>query len=259
MYILKNIIRLFLIALFVQVIQIKQLNAEIIFIQENSLEDLWNKYNIIVGTDDRNRHVDEASSVKYRIIGSTNDEINDLITSDWRFKNLTYQLYYDNQAVMATDLYILAIFIKDISETVTLERFQKGVQGFHYSTQQICDWLNDSSTDLSSNNLHNYFIEDGVIKQLDNKFISTGKFEHVLGVAYNPKRKMSSIVMHESFHILWDEDKSVRNYYVNLWNSYNIDEKNTIISGLKGYSLENEEQLVEEWAVREMEKFVTNQ
>jgi hypothetical protein len=94
---------------------------------------------------------------------------------------------------------------------------------------------------------------DGVIDSIDGKIVSTSKVRHILGVASRKKRSMKSVAAHERLHVIWDEDEALRKDYFDQWNKLNDIEKNKIISNLKGYFLEKEDQLIEEWAVRDME------
>jgi hypothetical protein len=223
--------------------------AEIVYDNNSHIIELWNKYY---------NQQDKApiSTKNYRVIGNANEEINNLIKDNWDYKSVTYELFFDNQVDLANTIYNLAIFAKDITDKITIERFQKGVQGFHYHINQICDWLNNSP-ELASNNdtiLFQYLLEDNAIKVEDEVIVPTGTINHVLGIAYNPKRKMDSIAKHEQIHILWDEDPAIKDKYTDLWSKLTASEKEEVIGKLKGYSTENESQLIEEWAVREIEK-----
>jgi hypothetical protein len=244
---ITNNIKILIVILFAIIIILgskKNSYAEIVIYTDNSIEDLWHKY--------INKEAYETNNLDFIVIGDINNEINDLINYDWKYKNLTYQLYYDNQLELANDIYYLAIFVNDITQDVSLARFQKGVQGFHYGINQICDWLN--SLESRNNNLYSYLLKGNVIKDENGKIVPTGKFNHILGVAYNKKREMMSIVKHEIIHILWDENKAIRDYYILKWNKSSEQDKENIINSLKGYSKENTDQIIEEWAVREIEK-----
>ncbi|MDR1111610.1 MAG: hypothetical protein LBP92_13195 [Deltaproteobacteria bacterium] len=196
-----------------------------------------------------------------RIIGTPNNEIEILYNDLWKYKHITYELYYDNKISLANDIYSLAIFSNDITEEVSLERFEKGVQGFHYDLSQVCDWINNNNDILNSpkkRQLFFYLLIDGIITYMDNMAVSTGKVKHVLGVAPGNKRSMESAVQHERLHVAWDEDGEFRKGYTEKWNGLTDGEKDEIVKSLRGYSREKESQLIEEWAVRSMELNIGN-
>ena len=226
------------------------IRADIIDEKEDIIENLWNKYLHQAQTNNK-----QKTAKIYRVIGEENDEINKLIAYEWQYENITYQLFYDNQASLGDDIYYLAIFTKDITNEMTIERFRKGVQGYHYGIDQVCEWANSYKINENiENQLIKRLIEDNILISKEETYESTGKVKHILGVAYTGKRPMKSILQHEIIHILWDEDPSIQIKYTEIWNKMSDEEKNQVVNNLKGYSREKESQLIEEWAVKEIEK-----
>jgi hypothetical protein len=58
--------------------------------------------------------------------------------------------------------------------------------------------------------------------------------------------------------VIWDEDIALKNEYLAKWSQLSSQDKENAVNSLKGYSMEKESQLIEEWAVREMEKNLSN-
>jgi hypothetical protein len=203
-------------------------------------------------------HDSDTNGVTYyrRIVGTPNNEILNLYNDNWDYKVITYELYYDDRKNLADDIYSLAIFTKDITADVSLDRFEKGVQGFHYDINQVCDWIN-SRKDILVTPLERqfffYLLIDDIVKYVDNVATPTGKVKHVLGIAPGSRRSMESAVQHERIHVIWDEDIVLRSEYSNKWKNLTANEKSEVVNNLKGYSSENENQLIEEWAVRLIE------
>ncbi|MDR1084622.1 MAG: hypothetical protein LBP22_07100 [Deltaproteobacteria bacterium] len=222
-----------------------------------SLQDkfsvLWDKYADRLDQDD--------PKYPHRIFYDSNDEIDALVNSAWKYKNRTYELYYNDTVKLARHIYNIAIFTNDITKEVSLERFEKGIQGFHYSIDQICSWINSKSIDIFTYDelqLVLYLIADGIIVLKDGKFISAGKVNHILGVAPGKKRSMKTVSSHERLHVIWDEDADLKNEYTQKWRALSQADKDKVVSSLKGYSLSKEEQLIEEWFVRELENSYFN-
>ncbi|MDR1872460.1 MAG: hypothetical protein LBS60_11180 [Deltaproteobacteria bacterium] len=223
-------------------------------ILQNKLDKIWKTFET---------KVNPPSNQKYphRVIGLANEEINDFIKSEWNYKAVTYELYYENSSVLARQIYQLAIFTKDIDKTITIEKLEKGLQGYHYGLDQVTDWLNNSKLELYSREELEfllYLLIDNVVKYEDGHFSSTGKARHILGVAPGSKRSMKSVVAHERLHVIWDEEPAVKKEYLDKWSQLTPEEKDEVAKTLKSYSKEKESQLIEEWAVREMEKKLSN-
>jgi hypothetical protein len=199
-----------------------------------------------------------SGNVNYyrRIIGEPTKEIYDLFHDKWEYKSITYELFYDNRVSLAAEIYDLAIFTKDITSDMPLERFEKGVQGFHYSVTQVCDWINNNKQiflNPPQRQLFFYLLVDGIIQYANNKAVPTGNVKHILGVSPGNRRSMESAARHERFHVIWDENSNIRTEYTQKWQNMTPEEHDEIAESLRGYSLENESQLLEEWAVRSLE------
>jgi hypothetical protein len=214
------------------------------------LSDIWDSYS--------NSAVNKNANKNYifRIYGILNNDMEELIKSSWQYKDITYELYYDSMTKLAHQIYDIAIFSNDLSKDVSMERFEKGVQGFHYSIDQICSFLNSQQIDSYSYNELQfilYLINDEVVNFSGGVFVPSGKVKHILGVAPGKKRTMKVVSYHERLHVIWDEDAKLKNEYQEKWKNLTAEEKDSVIKSLKGYSLDKEDQLVEEWFVRQLE------
>lgn len=186
------------------------------------------------------------------------EENTDLFTSNWKYRNTTYEIFFASKQKLGRTVYDLAIFTGDIPVSTSLERVEAGVEGFHYSIDQICSWLNsvfyktnktpaqDTFTFIS------YLLQDEVV-QLKNGVFVPSKMKHVLAAAQGRKRSLEQNLKHERLHVYWDEDTAFKETAQQKWNNLSQDEKNTLQEKLKQYS-NNEEVRLEEWAVREAEK-----
>lgn len=177
---------------------------------------------------------------------------------NWRFRRASYEMLFTKADSMCPIIYGLAIYSKDIRPDVPLSRFSAGVQGFHYAIGQVTDWLNAVNLgtfkryEESESFLERRLLDDGVIRIDNGKYSATGSVRHIVGAAPGKKRTLLNNLTHERFHIIWDEDDSFRATWLSRWHAMSEGEKGCILQSFekKGYAVESEEGIAEEWAVR---------
>jgi hypothetical protein len=178
----------------------------------------------------------------------------------WPWRQYGYELYFASSAELARSIYGLALETGDVAADMTLERFERGAQGFHYSLDQICRWAENLLSGRTSprtgeeRRLLDRLLLEGVLICRERKVVPGGAIHHVLGAAKGKKRSLADNLAHERLHVLWDEDKTFRNAGLSRWQALDGEEKQAVRASLPGYSPENEAQFVEEWTVREAEK-----
>lgn len=181
-----------------------------------------------------------------------------LYTSAWKFRSNTYEVFFDDKQKLGRTVYDLAIFTGDIPENTSLERVEKGVEGFHYNIDQICAWLNNvfyakqKTPSQDTFTFITYLLQDNVVKLVNGVFVP-GKFKHVLAVAEGRKRSLEQNLRHERLHVYWDEEPAFKKIAQEKWNALSQKEKDKFNKELKNYA-KNEELRLEEWAVREAEQ-----
>lgn len=179
--------------------------------------------------------------------------------SGWTYRQVTYEIYYDSSAALARSIYSIALLQEDVSSEMTLERFEKGVQGFHYSMEQIMEWARMVIADRSlvrTNSeqlMLDWLLADGIIAIKDGKAVDTGRVRHVLGAAPGKKRGFLLNLRHERLHAYWDENPDFSARAHAAWAKLDVAGREEVYAKLKGYSRENEAQIIEEWAVFEAE------
>ena len=156
-------------------------------------------------------------------------------------------------------IYGLALFTGDLDKSVTLDRFKKGAQGFHYSVEQISQWANSCLSNANpfytqaEKTFFEYLKRDGVICKQGAQYYPCGQIKHVLGAAQGLKRDFKANLNHECVHVVWDQKAEFRNYWQKKWGLLSEEEKKQVYGKLKGYNPENTLQIIEEWAVYENE------
>ena len=193
-----------------------------------------------------------------RVIGKKTKEIQEAIDSNWEYRAKTYELYFESQTVLAESVYSLAKFTKDISSDVPLSKVKKGVSAFHYSAEQICDYIaaverNELTISAEERKLVSYLIKDGVVVLVNGK-CEAPYIQDVVGVSSSKKRSLKSNLTHERLHIYWDKDQSLRSDYTERWESLNKAQQDDIKKKLKQYDVSNTDQIIEEWAIYDKEK-----
>jgi len=193
------------------------------------------------------------------MLGSQNEIRNNLFVQSWPYRTQTYEIFYASQIELAEMIYGPALFIGDLDKSVTLDRFKKGGQGFHYSVEQLTEWANFC---LSKTNpfytpaektFFEYLQRDGVICKRGSQYYPCGQIKHILGAAQSTKRDFKVNLNHERLHVVWDQKTEFRNYWQNKWVLLSEEEKKQVYGRLKGYNPANTLQIIEEWAVYENE------
>lgn len=185
--------------------------------------------------------------------------------SGWKYRASSYELYFASSASLARSVYGLAIQSGDVDATMPLERFEKGVRGFHYSAQQVCGWINAVFAERmpvytdEEHRLIFWLLKDGVVHVVDGRAIPGTSIRHVLGAAPGTKRGFEPTLIHERLHVLWDEDPSFATEFKAKWDGLSTEEKQAARQGLAAYSQSNEAQLIEEWAVKQAESMPPEQ
>lgn len=219
------------------------------------LEDLWHKYSLQVEKDSQKQQKTPPGKIVGVEIGKGASSFYHM----WKFRSHTYEIHYDDPVDLARSIYTLALHAKDISSDLPKEKFYNGVLGFHYTVDQVCDWINNSLKNNKSifdeeNILIGMLLCDKVLNIDHGKFVPTGKIKHVLGAAPGKKRTFEYNIRHERLHVVWDESLEFKNNAINTWSNMTDKEKDRVRKELKNYDQTNEQQLVEEWAVKQAEK-----
>jgi hypothetical protein len=179
--------------------------------------------------------------------------------SAWKYRAVTYELYFASSTVLARSVYGLAIQSGDVDKVMPLDRFEKGVRGFHYSVAQVCAWIDVVFTDDRAvhtdeeRQLIRWLLDDGVVRIIEGKAVPGKTVNHILGAAPGKKRGFETILRHERLHVLWDEDAAFSGEYRRKWNAMSTGEKQKVQKSLSAYSKNNEAQLMEEWAISQAE------
>jgi hypothetical protein len=179
--------------------------------------------------------------------------------SAWKYRARTYELYFASSPVLARSVYGLSIQSGDVDKTMPLNRFEKGVRGFHYSVAQVCAWIDAVLADIRAVHtdeerlLMRWLLNDGIVKIVDGKAMPGGTVNHILGAASGKKRSFETNLRHERLHVLWDEDAAFSSEYRQKWNAMSAGEKQEVRKNLSTYSQSNEAQLMEEWAIYQVE------
>jgi hypothetical protein len=231
---------------------------------DDGLKDLWDKYSSLIKTNQISVTDEILDSEKKQFPGiikggNPYGQGESAFNYKWKYRSETYEMHFDSPLNLASSIFNLAIFSGDIEKSFPKEFFVKGVQGFHYSVDQICNWLNDSSTNaekLSDEELA--FVGTLLLDKLiffDGQKYKKGKevVNHILGASPGKKRSFDKNLRHERLHVFWDNDQSFRETWVNKWNSLNADEKQIIFKKMKNYDQKNVDQIIEEWAIKENE------
>ena len=194
------------------------------------------------------------------ITGNWAEPPQDLFCQKWPYRRDTYEIFFSEKKEIARAIYGLALFTKDLDRSVTLERFERGAGGFHYSIGQMTSWANAVLQGVQplytdeEKALLDKLVADYVLVRVNGRYVSIGLVAHVLGVAPQKKRSLSLNLNHERLHVLWDENSKFRETAIQKWRGMTDTEKQAVYKKLKGYNPENEMQIIEEWAVRQHEK-----
>lgn len=194
------------------------------------------------------------------IVGDWTQSPKSLFYEKWPYRIVTYEIYFASRSLVGRMIYGLAIHSGDLDPSVSLERFERGVGGFHYSTGQIVDWANavldgkQKTYTVEEEKFLSKLVSDRVMLKVNGRYTSIGTIRHILGVAPSKKRSIEINLSQERTHVMWDEDPEFRDFYIKKWKSLSNEEKEKVYAGLKGYNRDNEMQIIEEWAVYQNEK-----
>lgn len=216
--------------------------------QRNVIQETWERYV---------RKIPVPASAKYpgRTVGEEASLAGFMERSIWRHRATSYELYFASSRELARSVYGLAIQSGDVDSSMALERFEKGVRGFHYSAPQVCEWVNAVLGGLSpiqtdeERQILLWLLKDGVVDIVNGKAQPAGGINHVLGAAPGKNRKFETTLRHERFHVLWDEDPELADTAKKEWAALTEAEKKEIRKTLAAYAQNNEAQLMEEWAI----------
>lgn len=176
----------------------------------------------------------------------------------WKYRKTTYELHFDSRQALGRTVYDLALHSGDIPPSVSRERVEAGVEGFHYDITQICAWLNDvfagkRETPVRETLLFmGYLLQDQVVVLKAGRFIPGGKIGHILAAAEGKKRSLEENLNHERLHVFWDEDPTFVKQARKAWEALPESGREQERNRFKQYA-DNEELRLEEWAVREVQ------
>lgn len=174
----------------------------------------------------------------------------------WKFRKQTYELHFDSRQTLGRTVYDLALHSGDIPPSVSRERVEAGVEGFHYGIQQVCSWLNavfegQRETPVRETLLFmGYLLRDQVVVLRDGIFEPGKEIKHVLAAAEGRKRSLEENLNHERLHVFWDEDPAFQKQARKAWNALSSSARKAEQDKLKQYA-DNDALRLEEWAVRE--------
>jgi hypothetical protein len=236
--------------------------------EDRSLREIWERFAPSArqpGDRPDSAGVPESPSLAPgRCIGDS-AEARAAAISSWPWRQSGYELYFASAVELARSIYGLALATGDVGPEITMERFERGAQGFHYGVEQLCPWAEKLLAGINSfrsaeeRRLLDLLFLEGVLAGRGGKIVPGGKIRHVLGAAGGKKRSLAENLAHERLHVLWDEDEAFRKAGLSRWLALSGEEKQRIRLALPGYSPENEAQFLEEWAVREAEKLPAEQ
>ncbi len=224
--------------------------------QAETAQDIWAKYSSMAKNKPSEKAQQEAS-FPGRIIGDVLEEHKAYFTQAWKMRGLTYELYFASSTELAQSVYDLALFSKDIDESLAMKTFLNGVLGFHYTSEQVLDWAKSLyKKDMPASEypyLIRFMLEDKVLTLHDTGFQISPNIRHILAASAGKKRTFYSTLEHERLHVFWDEDTALREKQIAKWHALSDAEKSKIRKELHRYAQGNEAQLIEEWSVHSTE------
>ena len=178
----------------------------------------------------------------------------------WKYRSNTFTIIHGNQSSLAKMIFRLALFNKDIDASMKPDRFARGAQAFHYSIDQVLNWLNDNKFNVASpydteeRELIDILISKKVISKTNDGFVKGDpNIRHIVGASKGKRRSLALNLNQERWHVYWDEDQEFRAKYIAKWNQLGERKQKEAIKKLKGYNPDNLQQLIEEWAVWKQE------
>lgn len=223
------------------------------FCQSQSLEEIWNKY---LPDDMKAEMLPDTPGIIY---GELPETATVSFSEQWKYRPGTFEMYFQNPESLARGIRSLALYAHDISPDLPAEKFYKGVTGFHYSVQQIADWLNSTFANnvaliKEESELVGELLRNSVLTIGNAGFAPGGKIKHILGAAPGKSRTLEQTLLHERLHVFWDEDEQMRARAHHAWQQLTESQKAEIRKRLRNYDQNNEAQLVEEWAILDAER-----
>lgn len=194
-----------------------------------------------------------------RVLGTVTPERMRPFQQQWEYRKKAYEMHHDAPLALASGVYGLALYVKDIDASLPREKFIHGVLGYHYRVAQVCAWANDAQATgktltVEEMAMLGLLLADNVITTREARFAPTGVVDHIVAAAPGRKRSFEQNLRHERLHILWDEDAAFKQRMHAAWSALSAQQKNDIRETLHQYAKDNEEQLIEEWAIKEAEK-----
>lgn len=223
--------------------------------RQESLRQIWERY-----SPEREQFQGTPLELPGRLVGNSPELRAFAAASHWTWRGVSYELYFASAPELARAIYGLALDSGDVPADMPLERFERAVQGFHYSLAQVCHWANKVLRDqmrthtVEERVLFDWLLVDGVINIKSGSVFPSEIIRHVLGAAGGAKRSFRTNLIHERMHIIWDEDRAFKAEALARWQGQSATEKEAAFASLPGYNRNNEPQLVEEWAVKAAEK-----
>lgn len=241
--------------------------------EAQTIEDIWNKYLPATQPEGANSRADveatlqgerngkdvaPASSTEFfpgRQIGRPQGSGEAAFVYPWKYRHQTYELHYENPQLLARSVYGLAIFTGDVSDDLPKETFYSSVKGFHYDIKQVCEWLNyiiknERELTVEEKFLINLLIEDKFIIFKENTYSPGEGVSHLVAAAPGSSRSFANNLRHERLHVYWDEDVYFQSQFRAKWILLSNSEKEKVREKLKNYNQNNEQQLIEEWAIK---------
>lgn len=220
-----------------------------------SLDELWERFSAARRPESNPGIPAGELAFPGRHVGGSPELAAFVQRSGWQYRQVTYELYFDSGAELARSIYSLALLQLDVGPEVTLERFERGVQGFHYSLAQVVEWAEFTVKDRSKARtdaelrLLDWLLADGVVALQGGKVVDTGKVRHIVGAAPGKKRAFALNLRHERLHVYWDENAEFAARARVAWAGLDARGREEAFARLKGYARDNEAQIIEEWAV----------
>jgi hypothetical protein len=223
---------------------------------EAEIQALWEKYYPRHSETEEQRIENQYPG---KIIGKWPEKPEKLFFTDWSYRGTTYEILFSQKKELGRSIYGIALFARDIDRSITLERFERGGQGFHYSISQVVNWANavlKGELKLNTNeefNLLCSLMHHGAISIIKGKWVATDRIKHILGATAGLKRDLKINLNHERIHVIWDEDPNFKDKYIKKWNKLPEKNKEQILQNFKNYDRTNINQIIEEWAVYDNE------
>lgn len=222
---------------------------------QKALASAWQKF----APDQTGQNPEPVRTLPGRVVGPDPELDRFYPTADWNGRAITYELYFASATELARTVYDLAIQAGDLSPDISLERFERGAQGFHYNCAQLTAWADSVRSGQSglttpeSRALLDELFAHGILATQHGQTTCPGPITHLMGAAAGKKRSFQLNLNHERLHILWDQDQDFRTQAQRRWHNLTAQEKEQARAALPGYSSVSDEQFIEEWAVRQAE------